>query len=183
MSWLTEPVLFFFALVVQSNGGMLLIPGSHHGGLIQHTHSAADQTSSVLTLELQDGTDFCSDSAVQWKLRAGECSLHDDRAVHSSPANLSTVRRAGLTFRYSGTDVKNDLRVNPNFKTYLCRGVDRFEHNPRGPAPTQRYGRTHFQHANNEDRAGEPDAEEGAEDPAHSTETGGGGASTACRWQ
>jgi hypothetical protein len=81
---------------------------------------------------------------VQFKLKAGEVTLHDDRAVHGSPANPSNRRRAGLTIRYSGTNVKNDMAVNPNFKTYLCRGVDEYHFNPIGVPPTQRYGRPEF---------------------------------------
>lgn len=128
--------------VDEVNGGMKLIPGSHRGGIINHKRST--ETDSVLTLELEDGSDFRADGAVQWKLQAGECSLHDDRAIHGSPANPSDRRRAGLTIRYSGTEVKNDLAVNPNFKTYLCRGEDTYRHNPVGTPPTRRYGRPAF---------------------------------------
>lgn len=135
--------------VDEVNGGMKLLPGSHRGGIIKHRRST--ETSSVLTLELEDGTDFSAANAVQWKLRAGECSLHDDRAIHGSPANPSDRRRAGLTIRYSGTDVKNDLSVNPNFKIYLCRGVDEFKYNPYGMPPTQRYGRPDFKPVSNEE--------------------------------
>jgi len=81
---------------------------------------------------------------VQFKLKAGEISLHDDRAIHGSPANPSARRRAGLTIRYSGTDVMNDLSVNPHFKAYLCRGVAEYHHNPVGPIPTQHCGRPAF---------------------------------------
>lgn len=132
-----------------ANGGMKLIPGSHRGGIIKHRRSTT--TTSVLTLELEDGSDFSADSAVQFSLKAGECSLHDDRAIHGSPANPSDRRRAGLTIRYSGTNVKNDLGVNPNFKTYLCRGVDAFRLNPVGTPPTQRYGRPDFKPVSNEE--------------------------------
>lgn len=135
--------------VDEVNGGMKLIPGSHRGGVIKHKRST--QTSSVLTLELEDGSDFAADSAVQFRLKAGDVSLHDDRAIHGSPANPSDRRRAGLTVRYSGTNVKNDLKVNPNFKVYLCRGVDEFKHNPYGKPPTQRYGRTAFKPVSNEE--------------------------------
>jgi hypothetical protein len=64
--------------------------------------------------------------------------------VHGSPANPSPRRRAGLTIRYSGTEVKNDLSVNPNFKAYLCRGVDTYRHNPVGTPPTERFARPNF---------------------------------------
>ncbi len=127
--------------VDEINGGMKLIPGSHRHGLIKHKRS--QNTDSVLTLELETGT-FLLDDAIQFKLKAGEASLHDDRAVHGSPANPSTRRRAGLTIRYSSTEVKNDLAVNPNFKAYLCRGVDVFHHNPVGVPPTERFGRPSF---------------------------------------
>jgi ectoine hydroxylase-related dioxygenase (phytanoyl-CoA dioxygenase family) len=127
--------------VDEENGGMKIIPGSHKAGLMQHTRSK--QTSSVLTLELEGGS-FPEDDAVQFNLKRGEVSLHDDRAVHGSPANPSARRRAGLTVRYSGTNVKNDLSINPNFKTYLCRGVDEYNYNPVGTPPVTRYGRPDF---------------------------------------
>lgn len=127
--------------VDEENGGMKIIPGSHLHGLIKHKRSS--QTDSVLSLELETGT-FSESSAAQFKLKAGQVSLHDDRAVHGSPANPSARRRAGLTIRYSGTNVKNDLSVNPHFKTYLCRGADRFNYNPKGNPPTERFGRPDF---------------------------------------
>ena len=135
--------------VDEVNGGMKLIPGSHRGGIINHRRS--EETDSVLTLELEDGTDFRADGAVQWKLKVGECSLHDDRAIHGSPANPSDRRRAGLTIRYSATEVKNDMSVNPNFKIYLCRGEDTYQHNPYGTPPTRRYGRPDFKPVSNEE--------------------------------
>lgn len=135
--------------VDEVNGGMKLLPGSHRGGVIKHRKSLS--TASVLTLELADGSDFSADQAIQFRLKAGECSLHDDRAIHGSPANPSDRRRAGLTIRYSGTNVKNDLSVNPNFKTYLCRGVDEFQLNPIGVPPTTRYGRPSFKAVSNEE--------------------------------
>ena len=127
--------------VDEENGGMLIIPGSHSAGLLRHTRSTS--TNSILTLELDEGT-FSAADAVQFKLKTGEVSLHDDRAVHGSPANPSSRRRAGLTMRYSGTEVWNDLNVNPNFKTYLCRGVDEYKHNPVGKPPTERFARPSF---------------------------------------
>jgi non-haem Fe2+, alpha-ketoglutarate-dependent halogenase len=137
----TVTVWLAFDDVDRENGGMKIIPGSHRAGLLKHRRS--DQTDSVITLELESGA-FNEAEAVQFTLKAGEVSLHDDRAVHGSPANPSARRRAGLTLRYSGTEVKNDLAINPNFKIYLCRGVDDYHYNPVGAAPVRRYGRPAF---------------------------------------
>jgi len=137
----TVTVWLAFDDVDEENGGMKVVPGSHLHGVLQHKRST--ETTSILTLQLETGT-FSEADAIQFRLKAGEVSLHDDRCVHSSPANPSARRRAGLTLRYSGTEVKNDMSVNPNFKAYLCRGVDEYHLNPVGVAPTQRYGRPVF---------------------------------------
>ncbi len=130
-----------FTDVDEQNGAMKIVPGSHKSGVIKHRRSTV--TDSILTLELENKS-FREDTAVSMRLKAGEVSLHDDAAVHGSPANPSDRKRAGLTMRFSGTDVKNDLNVNPNFKTYLCRGVDRFNLNPVGVIPTERFARPGF---------------------------------------
>ncbi|HVU14029.1 MAG TPA: phytanoyl-CoA dioxygenase family protein [Phototrophicaceae bacterium] len=137
----TVTVWLAFDEVDEENGAMKLIPGSHKAGLLKHQRR--DKTDSILTLELENGT-FDERAAVQFNLKAGEVSLHDDRAVHGSPANPSARRRAGLTLRYTGTNVKNDLSVNPNFKTYLCRGMDEYHYNPVGTIPTERFARPAF---------------------------------------
>jgi ectoine hydroxylase-related dioxygenase (phytanoyl-CoA dioxygenase family) len=140
-----------FTDVDGGNGAMRIVPGSHRAGVIQHQRST--QTDSILTLELEKGS-FREDSAVALCLRAGEVSLHDDAAVHGSPTNPSDRWRIGLTIRYSGTDVKNDLTVNPHFRAYLCRGVDRYYHNPVGTVPTSKFGRLRRVHQNVETPSG-----------------------------
>lgn len=140
--------------VDEENGGMKIIPRSHLHGVIKHKRSQV--TDSVLSLELETET-FSEADAVQFKLKAGQISLHDDRAVHGSPANPSARRRAGLTIRYSGTNVKNDLTVNPNFKTYLCRGTDEFHHNPIGVPPTERFARPAFKAVSVEEAGVDPE--------------------------
>ncbi len=125
------------------NGAMTVIPGSHTAGLLKHIR--AQETDSVLMLECERGQ-FREDSVVPVTLRAGEISMHDDKLVHGSPANPSDLRRAGLTIRYSRTNVKCDLSINPHFTTYLCRGTDEYRHNPRGVVPEQRYARLDREH-------------------------------------
>ena len=127
----------------EANGAMRVIPGTHATGLIKHQRST--DTESVLTLELKEGS-VSTDDAVPIALKAGEISLHDDRIIHGSPGNPSSRPRVGLTVRYSGTDVKCDLAVNPHFKSYLMRGTDPFRHNPVGTVPTEQYGRLIREH-------------------------------------
>lgn len=151
--WPLEPkisatVWIAFEDVDEANAAMQVIPGSHKAGLIKHSRSS--DTDSVLTLECERGQ-FREDSAVSLNLKAGQVSIHDDKIVHGSPANHSDRRRAGLTVRYSSTIVKCDLSVNPHFTTYLCRGVDRYRHNPVGKVPTQRYGRLDRKHVSVEE--------------------------------
>jgi ectoine hydroxylase-related dioxygenase (phytanoyl-CoA dioxygenase family) len=146
--WPLEPkisatVWIAFEDVDVANGAMQVIPGSHTAGLLKHRRSA--DTESVLSLECETGT-FREDTAVSLVLRAGQFSMHDDKIVHGSPANGSDRRRAGLTVRYSTTEVRCDLSVNPHFKTYLCRGVDKYHHNPVGIIPTKMFGRLEREH-------------------------------------
>ena len=157
--WPLEPkisatVWIAFEDVDEANAAMKVIPGSHVAGLLKHSRSS--DTDSVLTLECESGQ-FREDSAVSLNLRAGQVSIHDDKLVHGSPANTSDRRRAGLTVRYSSTVVKCDLSVNPYFTTYLCRGVDRYKHNPVGTVPTERYGRLVRKHVSVEEAG--PEAE------------------------
>jgi ectoine hydroxylase-related dioxygenase (phytanoyl-CoA dioxygenase family) len=151
--WPLEPkisatVWLAFEDVNEENAAMKVIPGSHVAGLLKHSRSS--DTDSVLTLECEQGQ-FREDSAVSLNLKAGQISIHDDKLVHGSPANHSNRRRAGLTIRYSSTIVKCDLSINPHFKTYLCRGVDRYKHNPIGAVPTQEYGRLERAHVSVEE--------------------------------
>ncbi len=127
----------------EKNGAMKVIPGSHKVGILKHQRSSA--TDSVLTLECEGGQ-FREDAAVSLVLKAGQVSFHNDKMVHGSPANLSNRRRIGLTVRYSRTEVKCDLSVNPYFKTYMCRGTDSFHHNPLGVVPVQQFGRLERSH-------------------------------------
>jgi len=135
----------------EANAAMQVIPGSHQAGLLKHIRSTA--TDSVLTLECERGQ-FREDTAVSLNLKAGQISIHDDNVVHGSPANHSNRRRAGLAARYSSTKVKCDLSVNPHFKTYLCRGVDAYRHNPVGTVPAPMFGRLERKHVSVEE-AGE----------------------------
>jgi ectoine hydroxylase-related dioxygenase (phytanoyl-CoA dioxygenase family) len=130
------------------NGAMTVVPGSHRAGLLKHIR--VRETDSVLMLECERGQ-FAEDTAVPVPLKAGEVSIHDDKLVHGSPANPSATRRAGLTIRYSRTNVKCDLTINPHFTTYLCRGTDTFRYNPVGVVPVNQFGRLDRKHVSVEE--------------------------------
>jgi non-heme Fe2+,alpha-ketoglutarate-dependent halogenase len=138
----TVTVWVAFDDVDEANGGMKLIPGSHLGGLMKHGQTS--DANATLSLGLADGSAFSADTAVQFRLKAGEVSLHDDRAIHGSQANPSDRRRAGLTIRYSGTNVKPDLTISPDFVAHRCRGTDTYGHTPYAAAPTARYARKDY---------------------------------------
>jgi ectoine hydroxylase-related dioxygenase (phytanoyl-CoA dioxygenase family) len=117
---------------------MQVIPRTHKGGMIKHRE--AESNTSVLALELEDGTYSPSD-AVSLQMKAGCISLHDDALIHGSPANPSDRWRTGLTMRFSGTNVKCDLSINPRFEAFMVHGVDAFSHNPQGAIPIEMFAR------------------------------------------
>ncbi len=129
----------------RENGAMRVLPGSHRAGLIRHRKT--DDENSALTLECDAGT-YREEDEVYLELKAGELSLHDDKIIHGSKGNNSDRPRIGFTIRYSRTNVKCDLSVNPFFRTWHCRGVDRYNHNPRFEPPTEYYGRIHKEYRN-----------------------------------
>ena len=136
----------------EENGAMRVLPGSHRDGIIKHT--SADAVNSVLTLEC-DTQAFSEADQVFLELEAGAISLHDDKIIHGSLGNNSDRSRIGLTIRYSKTHVKCNLAVNPFFRCYHCRGVDEFNHNPRGPVPTVQYARIYKEYRNVETKMAE----------------------------
>ncbi|NND72578.1 MAG: phytanoyl-CoA dioxygenase family protein [Rhodothermales bacterium] len=157
--WPLDPVAsctvwLAFDDVDNENGGMTYLPGSHTAGILDHNRIDSDD--SVLSLEC-DVSGFDVGSAKVVEMKAGSISIHADTLVHGSPGNPSDRRRAGLTMRYSPTTVKCDLSINPHFKTYIARGIDKYQHNPVGSVPQEKYARLRRQHASIEE-AGE-DAE------------------------
>jgi len=63
---------------------------------------------------------------VAMALRAGECSLHHELAVHRSAPNNASHRRIGIGLNYIPTHVRVDSPVR--LKAMLVRGEDRYGH-------------------------------------------------------
>lgn len=117
----------------EANSAMQIVRGSHRQG--RFDHSVNDDPDYVLQYEVDDAQ-ISRQDIVTLDLKAGQISLHDDGLLHGSPANLSDRVRCGMTFRFCPTEVKCDLSTWPTFESYLVRGVDEFQHNPVGKAPT-----------------------------------------------
>lgn len=116
------------------NAAMQIVKGSHKQGVFNH--HVNDAPHLALEQEVSDDQ-IDADKVVTLDLKAGEISLHDDGLLHGSGANTSERTRAGITMRFSPTQVKGDLSVWPNHEAYLARGVDTYNHNPVGPTPTK----------------------------------------------
>ena len=118
----------------EANGAMCVVPGSHRQGEL--AHQVVEGEHYMLPQQVVDSA-FDRDKVVSLNLQAGEISLHNDALIHGSPANRSDRMRAGLTMRYSPTDVECDLSVWPTFESYLARGVDDYQPNPVGTIPQE----------------------------------------------
>lgn len=85
----------------QDNGCLRFVPGSHLlGKVLPHKPCHSDQF--VLNRGLADPTVWES-RAHDVVLEPGQVSIHDVLLLHSSRANRSGRRRAGVTFRYMPT--------------------------------------------------------------------------------
>lgn len=86
------------------NAAMAFIPGSHTDGPLRH-HIRDLDGSRVLGQEV-DSQEIEGRLQYVNAMPAGHASLHSDMLLHGSPANSSIRRRAGLTLRYVGADVR-----------------------------------------------------------------------------
>jgi ectoine hydroxylase-related dioxygenase (phytanoyl-CoA dioxygenase family) len=109
------------------NGAMMIIPGSHKTGLMEHGKSDREGNTSH----------FDESTAVTLELKAGQISLHHGLVVHGSLPNYSNRRRCGMTLRYSTPAVKYIPSDAQLFKwnMVLVRGEDRFENLKLLPVP------------------------------------------------
>ena len=97
---------------------MQVVKASHHVGMVGHHTVQGDHY--VLNQEVDEDR-IDQDQVVTLDMKAGEISLHDDGLIHGTLANRSDRMRAGLTMRFCPTEVKCDLKVWPNFESYLAR--------------------------------------------------------------
>lgn len=86
------------------NAAMRFVPGSHLDGPLDH-HVRELDGSRVLGQEV-DSHELDGRPQYVNAMPAGHASLHSDMLLHGSEANSSARRRAGLTLRYVGAEVR-----------------------------------------------------------------------------
>ncbi|MDG0810481.1 phytanoyl-CoA dioxygenase family protein [Cohnella rhizosphaerae] len=102
---------------VRENGCLRVIPGTQTMELQEMKQNT--QVMSVLESEV-DPSLVEEDKAVDLILRSGDVSVHHPNVIHGSEANLSPMRRCGLTIRYIPTSTR--ITVDPWPSAFLLRG-------------------------------------------------------------
>ena len=139
--WGLEPPRAFTAWLAiddadEDNGAMLILPQSHHLGILDHGKS--EQDGNLLSVNQAIAEDLLDpDSAVPMVLKAGQISLHHGQVVHGSQPNRSSRRRCGMTIRFTTPEVRwvGDPDQKVAWQPVLVRGEDRYGNLPLLPKP------------------------------------------------
>lgn len=111
------------------SGCMRVIPGSHVEAA--HSHVETFHADNLLARG-QRIDDIDEDRAVDLNLRAGQYSLHHERAVHGSLANRTDHVRFGYALFYIPAATRSTIGRRP---AWLVRGEDRHGHWDADPMP------------------------------------------------
>ena len=131
--WGLEPPKAFTAWLAiddadDDNGAMLILPGSHHLGILDHGKS--DEQGNLLSVnQAISEDDLDPQSAATITLKAGQISLHHGQVVHGSKPNRSSRRRCGMTIRFTTPDVRwvGDPDQKIAWTPVLVRGEDHYD--------------------------------------------------------
>ena len=104
----------------RSNGCMQFVQASHKGGKFAHIDTYDEK--NILHRGQSIDDDFDEAVITQIELSAGQASLHQGWAVHSSNANTSDLRRVGLVMNYLKPSVRQV--VGDYESATLVRGRD-----------------------------------------------------------
>ncbi len=127
-----EIVSIWLALspVSPENGGMRMVPGSHHG-VLAHKDKFGEDNLLSRGQTLADAVDEAS--VVDMTLAPGQMSMHHGLVVHGSNPNRSDHRRIGLNFQFITPAVRQ--REMTGDSAMLVRGADRGGHFAPEPRP------------------------------------------------
>ncbi|MEM7251299.1 MAG: phytanoyl-CoA dioxygenase family protein [Pseudomonadota bacterium] len=138
--WPIKPmasVTLWFAIdpSTRENGCLRIIPGSHRSkSLLKHRRD--DRASLTLNQTIDDDR-FDTSNAIDVELEPGQFSIHDVYIQHASRPNVSTKRRASVSYRFMPTtshfdhvyagDMARTMGVTDMSERplYLMRGIDR----------------------------------------------------------
>ena len=101
------------------NGCMRVIPRTHLTELKELMESKPEDNNALL--KNMDPSFVEEFKAVDVVLKAGDVSVHHPNIIHGSKANLSTIRRCGLTIRYIPTYTRI-VSDKPWPSAFLLRG-------------------------------------------------------------
>ncbi len=115
----------------EAMGCVAMLPRSHRDGQLAH----ADKPDPNLMLSRGQtlATDIDAGAAVSLIMAPGEVSFHHTLAVHRSAPNTSDEPRIGVGISYIPPHVRHVGATR--LSATLARGVDRFGHYDREPAP------------------------------------------------
>lgn len=102
---------------VRENGCLRVVPGTQTLELQEMKKN--DKVANVLESEV-DPALVEEDKAVDLILKSGSVSVHHPNVIHGSEANLSAMRRCGLTIRYIPTSTRIKFEEWPC--SFLLRG-------------------------------------------------------------
>lgn len=104
------------------NACMHVIPRTHDSGRQGYSdYDEVDVAKNVFPTEVTP-SQRRDQLAVPIELQANECSLHDARLMHGSPANTSDQRRCGWTLRFTPAHVKLNPAMQDVHLVYQARG-------------------------------------------------------------
>jgi ectoine hydroxylase-related dioxygenase (phytanoyl-CoA dioxygenase family) len=114
--WQIASVWIALDRVDHSNGAVEFVAGSHKWGVnfrptpFRKGHEIKF-TSSDLAVIPDIDADRGNYDIRRWEMEAGDCLVFHAMIVHGAPGNLTPgARRRGLALRYTGDDVRYDLR-------------------------------------------------------------------------
>jgi phytanoyl-CoA hydroxylase len=133
--WPLEPieVITLWLAVDEStpeNGCLRVIPGSHR----HEFYPLRDNDGIDSVLDAHSDVDIDEALAVDLALEPGDVEVHHPNILHSSKANTSSRRRAGLTIRYIPTTTRITAQGQPFASAFLLRGrpgVNQYQQRPR----------------------------------------------------
>ncbi len=119
--------------VMEANGCMRFLPGSHKGDMLPHRDTFADD--NFLTRGQEAVVEVKEEDTVLVPLEPGQASFHHGKLLHGSGPNHSDERRIGFAINYITPQVRQV--VAPEDFAMLVRGQDRYGHFQLVPPPQE----------------------------------------------